>query len=224
MLEYKRALLVGMASEADSVLLRRRPYLLRLDGAVRVVAVDALDQPFIHAMMKRHVELWFLLEMARVAELWRGFHQQVLSCCRMVRRVAGDATHVVLRVHRIDRIHVLRAAGVAREAASVNLFGGGFFEEEELGGIRRVRDVSSGGAVAIFAAVLSDSTFFQSLLPVRARFPALVDVFMAGLAGFCAGVFVWDGGCGGRSVRLRRGFRLSLERRSDAAQQNENGP
>lgn len=69
MLEHKWPLLVGMAGEANRILGRRRAYLLRSDRSVHIVAVRALNQAFIHAMMKRHLELSLLLQMATVTKL-----------------------------------------------------------------------------------------------------------------------------------------------------------
>lgn len=53
-------LLVGVALEANLVLARGRAHLVRLHGAMRVVTVGALDEPFVHPMMERHVELRLL--------------------------------------------------------------------------------------------------------------------------------------------------------------------
>ena len=108
MLEHKRPLLVGMAGEANRILRRRRPHLLWPHRSVQVVAVRALHQAFIHTMMKRHFELGLLLQMATVTKLGLRLGQQKLFGLRVVRRMAGDATDIVLRVSRVDRIHVLR--------------------------------------------------------------------------------------------------------------------
>ena len=62
--EHKRPLLVRVALEADRILCRGSPHLFGFHCAVDVVAIAALDQPFIHPMMERHIELRFLLEMA----------------------------------------------------------------------------------------------------------------------------------------------------------------
>jgi hypothetical protein len=72
MLEYKRSLLVCVAFEADRVLRCRAPHLLWSNRAVWIVAVRALDQPLIDAMMERHLELWLLLQVAGIAELRLG--------------------------------------------------------------------------------------------------------------------------------------------------------
>ena len=63
-LENKRTLLVRVALEADRILRGRSPHLVGLYRSVYVVAIAALDQPFVHSMMEGHVELSFLLEVA----------------------------------------------------------------------------------------------------------------------------------------------------------------
>ena len=67
--ENKRSLLVRVAFEADRILRGRSPHLVGLYRSVHVVAIAALDQSFVHAMVERHVELRFLLEMAPIAKL-----------------------------------------------------------------------------------------------------------------------------------------------------------
>lgn len=78
MLEHKGTLLVGMAGEANGVLSCRGPYLLGLDGSVRIMAIRALNQTLIHAMVKWHCELSLLLQMAGITEFGLRLHQQIL--------------------------------------------------------------------------------------------------------------------------------------------------
>ena len=54
---------------------------------MRVVTVGALDQAFVDPVMKRHVELRLLLQMARVAERRLGFYQEKLRFRGMVGRM-----------------------------------------------------------------------------------------------------------------------------------------
>ena len=86
----------------------------------RIVAIGALDQALVDPMVEWHFELGLFLQMARVTELRLCFHQQKLFGLRMVRRMTGDATDVVLRVDRVDGVHVLRATGVATHTAGVD--------------------------------------------------------------------------------------------------------
>ena len=121
--ENKRPLLVRVALEADRILRGRSPHLVRLHRAVHVVAIAALDQPFVHAMMERHIELGFLLEMASIAKFGLGLNKHKIRFFAVMRRMAGDATDVIFRMLRVDCIHVLRAAGVAGQAARIDFFG-----------------------------------------------------------------------------------------------------
>jgi hypothetical protein len=153
MLVHKRPLLIRVALEADRVLRRGSPHLFRAHRAVHVVAIAALHQPFIHPMMKRHVELRFLLEMAGVAKLWLGLDQQKLSLLGVVRRVARDATDVILQMHRVDGVHVLRAASMAIQAARADLLRRCAFKSENLGLVSSAVDMGLPRTVATFAAL-----------------------------------------------------------------------
>lgn len=121
MLVDKRTLLVGVTFEADRILRGRSSYLLGTDRTVYVVAIAALNQSFVHSVMKWHFELGFLLKVAPVAELGLSLYQQELRLGRVVRRMAGNTTDVILRVQRVDGIHVLRAACVTGQAALVDV-------------------------------------------------------------------------------------------------------
>jgi|ERR1700722_2138477 len=187
-LEYKRPLLVRMACEADRILRGRGSHLLGPHCAVRIMAVSTLDEPFVHSMMERHVEFGLLRQVARITKLGLRLHQHEIGVFAVVRRMAGNATDLVPRVFGVDSVHVLRAARVAAQAARVNFFRGSFFEEEELGRVGWVSYVARSGAVAILAAVFGDPTFLVRLFPMRAFFPAVVNVLVASLAALRARV------------------------------------
>src|SRR5580700_7480467 len=122
MLEHKRAPLVRVAREANCILRRGSTHLLRGYRSVRIVAVAALDQTFVHAVMKGHLELRLLLKMARIAKLGLGFYQQEFLGLGVVWRMAGDATHIASCMCGIDCIHVLRATSMASHAAGIDFF------------------------------------------------------------------------------------------------------
>lgn len=75
-LVHKGALLVDVALKADHILRSSRSDLLRLGGPVRVVAIRALNQVLVHAVVKRHGELGLLGQVARVAKLRLGFQKK----------------------------------------------------------------------------------------------------------------------------------------------------
>jgi len=83
--ENKRPLFVRVALEADRILCGRSPHLMRLYCAMHVVAIAALDQPLVHSMMERHVELGLLLEMAPVAKFGLGLYEQKIRFFAVVR-------------------------------------------------------------------------------------------------------------------------------------------
>lgn len=104
-------------------------------------------------MVKRHVELSFLLEMAGVAKLRLGLNKQKLRLFRVVRRMAGDATDVILQMNGVDGVHVLRAAGMAVQATSADLLRRCALKSENLGLVSSAVDVGLPRTVATFAAL-----------------------------------------------------------------------
>ena len=111
--ENKRTLLVRMALEADRILRGGSPHLVWFHRAMDIVAIAALDQPFVYPMMERHVELCFLLEVAPIAKLGLRLNEQKIRFFTVVRRMAGNATDAIFGMLRVNGVHVLRAAGVA---------------------------------------------------------------------------------------------------------------
>ena len=110
MLKYKWASLIGMTREANGVLRRRGSHLLCPDRSVRVVAVAALNQPLVHAVVKGHAELGLLLKMAGVTKLGLGFYEQKFPVCAWWGRMTGDAQLTSLfAVQGTDSLHLLGA-------------------------------------------------------------------------------------------------------------------
>jgi hypothetical protein len=111
-------------------------------------------------MAKWHLELGLLLQMAGVTKLRLSFHQQKFFGLRMVRRMTGNATDVVLRVNGIDGVHVLRAAFVASHATSIDVLGRGVLEHKYFGFIAATRNVIGAGPMTSFATLLRWATDF----------------------------------------------------------------
>ncbi len=72
-LEHKGSLLIRMACEANRIPRCRRAQLLANEPSVGIVTVRALNEPFFHAMVERHIELRLDFLMAGVAEAWLNF-------------------------------------------------------------------------------------------------------------------------------------------------------
>jgi hypothetical protein len=153
MLKDERTLFVGVAGEADGILRRRGPHLLRTYRAVGIVAIRTLHQAFIYTMAKWHLELRLLLQMAGVTKLRLSFHQQEFFGLCMVRRMTGDATDIVLGVDGIDGVHVLRAS-VASHATSIDVLGRSVLEHKDFGFIAATRNVIVAGPMTSFATLL----------------------------------------------------------------------
>lgn len=64
MLEHERPLFFRVTLKANGILRRGSPHLLGPRRTMYVVAIAALYQSFVYAMMEGHFELGFLLEMA----------------------------------------------------------------------------------------------------------------------------------------------------------------
>lgn len=74
-LEDEWSLLVGMATKANCILRGGPPHLLGPNRAVRIVAITALHQSLVDAMVKWHLELSLLLRVARITKLRLRFGQ-----------------------------------------------------------------------------------------------------------------------------------------------------
>jgi hypothetical protein len=72
---YEWPALIDVAVKADLVLSDGRAQLMRSFGAVRIMAIGALDEAFVHVMAKWHRELRFLLLMAGIAKRRLRLHQ-----------------------------------------------------------------------------------------------------------------------------------------------------
>ena len=121
---------------------------------MRVVAIGALDQAFVHAVVKGHAELRLLLKVTAIAKLRRRFYQQELRSLCMMRRMAGDTTDVTLGMQGIDSLHVFGAGRVTAEAAVIDLLGRMLLEDEYLCGIATAGNVICPGAMAAFAPLV----------------------------------------------------------------------
>lgn len=152
---------------------------------MRIVAIGALDEAFVHAMVERHGELRFLLEMAGIAELGLRFDEQEVCVLAVMRRVAGSAGDIVLRMHGIDGIHVFRAGGMAGKAAGIDFPGRVAWEDKDFCLVTAPGYVRPTGAVAALASLVRWATLdIERRLPVRTFLPAIVNFFMARLADF----------------------------------------
>jgi len=121
---------------------------------------------------------------------------------RVVRRVAGRAGDIILRVDGIYRVFLLCGAlQMAGQTSLVDLFRGRLFEEEKFRGVARIRNVARCRSMAPLASLVPRPFIrIQRRPPMRRFFPALINIFVARLACFGPGVV----------RRFRRGRRRTL--------------
>src|SRR5271165_4012535 len=153
MLVNERPLLVGVALVTNFVLASHGAKLVPLKPPMRIVAVVALHESFIHAVVKGARELRPHVHVAAVAQLRRRFLQQKLGLFRMMWRMAIDAGHAALQVGRARVVALFVAALVAGQAASADLFGRGALECEDFRFVASPIHVGFTWAVAAFASV-----------------------------------------------------------------------
>jgi len=188
-LEYKWAMLVHVALEADRVLRGRQAHLLGQFGAVRIMAIAALDQTLVDAVVKGHGELRLLLEVAGVAKLRLRLGEQEFFCLGVVRRMAGDTAYLVLFVQRVAGFHVLRRAGMAGKAAIVDFPGAVFGEDKNLRFVAAARNVRSARAVTPLASLVGGASLgVEHRFPVGRFFPIVVKLLVTCLTDFRANV------------------------------------
>src|ERR1700682_274027 len=95
MLVYERPRFVAVALKAGGVLRCRDTELPALKSAVRIVAIIALHEPFVHAMVEGARELLLDLQMAAVTKLGGFLLHQELTFLGVVWAVAVRASDVV---------------------------------------------------------------------------------------------------------------------------------
>lgn len=95
MLVNVRPALIRMTLIADGVPARQRSHLPQRSGAMNVVAVVALDQAFVDAVMVRLGEVGFGGNVAAVAEFGLGAHEEMLRLLGFVRRMTIHAANII---------------------------------------------------------------------------------------------------------------------------------
>lgn len=85
MLINEWSLLVGMALVTDFVRTRCHTQLVLVKATMRIMAIVALNQPFVYPVMKRASELRTDIQVTSVAKLGRSIFQQELRFLWMVR-------------------------------------------------------------------------------------------------------------------------------------------
>ncbi len=133
------------------------------ERAMRIMAVRALDDAFIHPMFKRHGELRANGAVAGVAQLGLGLGEQKFRRGGFVNRMAVGAYHVLLRVCAAADVRSRNGLAVAAQAGVQGFVGGQFGESDNGRFPSASLDVGLAWSVAAFAAAC-----FQAI-PFRKR-------------------------------------------------------
>lgn len=210
---------INVALGADGVLVGRGSQIDQIERAVRVMAVGALDQAFIHPVVNRQIELRFLVSVAPVAEPRLRSLQEVFLCLAVVYAVAADATHICLSVRRTLEVGMRRpmAAQTRRIHFLVRMLRG----VEDLRDIAASVNVRLACPVAVFTGHAIGAVHLGHL-GVRVFRKLLADFFVAAGAGIGANKF--RAGAGGLSrSRLSTGCWCSQsDGTENRCHQNEN--
>ena len=184
MLVKERTLLIGMALVTDSIAARQSAQLRYGRGSVGIMAVDALHQSFIHAVVVGFGEIRFGGCVAPIAKLRLALHQQMLFFHRVVRRVAVQTTHIAVGVGRLCEVRMLLTFAVAAQAAGAVFLPRMLAENVNLAFITTTGNVLRPRPVAAFTALLrGTSPRVQSRLPMGRLCPGVVDFLVTGFAG-----------------------------------------
>lgn len=149
MLVDKGSARLRVALGADHVLIGRRLQIVVPESAVNVMAVAALHQAFVHAVVKRHIEGRLNLGVALKAEHGLSSLQQFFLIVATVNTVAAHATYARLGMRRTLEVGV--RSRVAAQACLINLRKCGLGRIEDFGDVARAFNVSLARAVARLA-------------------------------------------------------------------------
>ncbi|HVJ04707.1 MAG TPA: hypothetical protein VM578_03430 [Candidatus Saccharimonadales bacterium] len=147
MLKDERPALIAVALEADHILVGGRAKLAIPRCPVCIVAIRALDQTFLDAMMERLLEIGSLLDVAREAQRSLILFQLVFQF-RVVYGVAGCAGNTVFVVSRSQEFSLFRIRLVAGQASPADVLRSRLFESEYFAFVAASIDVRRAGSMA----------------------------------------------------------------------------
>lgn len=149
MLVDERARRLDVALGADGILRRADSDEIRLKGAVRVVAISALDQAFVDPVMERLCKSRLYVGMALIAESWLAMLEQSRLCFKLVYAVAAGATYKCFAMG--GPLEVGMITNVASQAFLLHLFRRCLCELKDLGRNTAAFNMGLARSVAIFA-------------------------------------------------------------------------
>jgi hypothetical protein len=184
--EDKGTCLFRVATEADLILGCGGSELPGQESAVLIVAIAACEQALIYPMMHGFRKLGSYFLMAAITEHRLGHLQQgTLHFCVM-RRMAIDASHIVLQVLRTQKVRVLFAKLMTVQTALARFLPGEQIETNNLGNVPSTVNVSLSRTVAGLAALILHTAVVEHGFPVGTVIVALGNLIVARTAGIGA--------------------------------------
>src|SRR5262249_12784989 len=162
-----------MAGETHLILRGCRPQLVRVESAMRVVAIAARNQTLVDLVMKGLGKVGFRFQMAGETQRRLCRSEQLVFDLGCVDRMAVNATNIVFQMLRTQKVGVLFAEFVTSKATPGRLFPRQLPEVDDFGDIAGFRMLLA-GTVAGFAALPRRALVLVGLrLPVRPLVEAL---------------------------------------------------
>lgn len=206
MLKDKWAGLFRVAGEADLVLRCRGAQLLRKEAAMRIVAIRAGEQAFIHSVMHGFGELRLYFTMASVAEHRLCHHQQCSFHFGMMRRVAIDAANIVLQVLRTQEVRVFFTKFMTVEATLTGFFARECAKPDNFRDVPTTLDMCLAWPMTCLASLKLHTAMIEHRFPMRSVIVRFGDVIVAGAA--CVGACIqrWIGRILDKLLRVLSGL------------------
>src|SRR5665213_181035 len=181
MLERERPAHIRVALGADGVLVFSGLLIVGQERPVYIVAVAALDQPFVDLVVDGHIELRLLVSMALVAERRLRSFQQLLFSVAGMYAMAARAAHV--RPGMRGTIKIRMSARVATHALLIHLFRRMLRRIEDLRDVAAAINVRLACTVAVLAGRAIAAVHLRHL-GVRIVLEFLAHLCMTGDASF----------------------------------------
>ena len=184
--ENKGTCLFRVATEADLILGCGGSELPGQESPVLVMAIGACQQALIYPMMHGFGKLGSYFLVAAIAEHRLGhFEQCTLHLCVM-RRMAVDASYIVLQVFRTQEVRVLFTKLMTVQTALTRFLPREQIKANNFGNVPSTVNVSLSGTVASFTSLILHTAVIEHGFPVGTVIVALANLIMARSAGIGA--------------------------------------
>lgn len=135
MLVYKRSPGIGVALSAGRVSAGQSFHLPQGCGAMRVVAVAALDQALIDPVVIGFRKIGLGRGVAAIALLRLFLNQQILGRFGMVRRMAVKTTNIIAGMRGTGEVPLFVLCGMATKAPGIGFLARKILEADDLGNV-----------------------------------------------------------------------------------------